>query len=119
MLIDIISIFSAVSFFYYGLVCLFSERMVEEFERFGLSSFQRKSTGSLQLLGSFGLLIGIYLPLATALAALGLSALMLLGWLTRLRIKDGFIQSFPAFFYMILNLYVALVSFGLLPQNWS
>jgi len=109
MLINILSIFFAFSFIYYGLVCLFSERMVKEFERFGLSPTQRIITGTLQLLGSIGLLIGLLFPTVASIAAIGLSVLMLLGWITRLKIRDGFLQSSPAFIYMVLNAYLAIL----------
>ena len=32
--------------------------------------------------------------------------LMLLGFCVRLKIKDGFVKSFPSFFYMALNAYL-------------
>jgi hypothetical protein len=82
--------------------------MFEEFERFGLSSAQRQLTGFFQVLGSIGLALGFYfLPILGFLAALGLSLLMGLGFGVRIKIKDNFIQSFPSFFFAVLNLFVA------------
>ncbi|MDZ7646739.1 MAG: DoxX family protein [Cytophagales bacterium] len=109
MLISIISVFTSVSFLYYGVTCLFSKEMVLEFERFGVSPMQRVLTGIFQLLGSVGLLFGLFIPLAGIMAAGGLAVLMLLGFLVRLKIKDSIAQSLPAFFFMLLNAYLSLL----------
>lgn len=108
MLTNIITIFSALSFTYYGITCLFSKKMVLEFERFGLTPVQRILTGALQLLGSMGLLIGLVQPLIGLIASSGLAVLMFLGFLVRLKIRDGLVLSLPALLYMILNIYLAL-----------
>ncbi|MEM1000109.1 MAG: DoxX family protein [Bacteroidota bacterium] len=114
MLVIIVTLFSAVSFIYYGIICLFSQRMVPEFERYGLTPAQRQLTGILQLLGSVGLLFAWFQPTFGLIAASGLAVLMLLGFLTRLKIRDGFVQSFPSFFFMLLNAFLALAYAGVL-----
>jgi uncharacterized membrane protein YphA (DoxX/SURF4 family) len=111
MLISIISIFTAASFLYYGVTCLVSKEMVLEFERFGVSPLHRVLTGIFQLLGSIGLLLGLLVPLAGMIAAGGLSVLMLLGFLVRLKIKDSIAQSLPSFFFMFLDAYLSLLFF--------
>ena len=110
MLLKIIIFISAISFLFYGLNCLFNKKMFQEFKRFGLSDF-RKLTGVLQLLGSIGLLIGYFYPLVTLIASAGLAVLMLLGFLVRLKIKDGLLVSLPAFAFMSLNLYILFASY--------
>lgn len=81
--------------------------MTEEFERFGLSPTQRKITGVAQIIGGLGVVIGFfYVPLQVS-ALLGISVLMLLGWGVRLRIRDSFIASLPAFSFFVLNAYLA------------
>lgn len=81
--------------------------MTEEFERFGLSPTQRKITGISQIIGGLGVVIGFfYTPLQIS-ALVGISVLMLLGWGVRLRIKDSFIASLPAFGFFVLNAYLA------------
>lgn len=107
MLIKIVTIFSAVSFLYYGSICLSSKWMMLEFERFGLSPVQRIITGVFQLLGGIGLLIGLKQPQVGLIASSGLALLMFLGFLTRLKIRDSLTQSFPSIFYMILNAFLA------------
>ena len=42
------------------------------------------------------------------LASTGLFLLMLGGFIVRLKIKDSFTQSFPAFSFAILNLFIAV-----------
>lgn len=80
--------------------------MKSEFQRFGLLNYQRKLTGILQLLGAFGLFLGIFEPLLGVMASAGLGTLMLLGFIVRLKIKDNFIKAFPSFLFMIINFIV-------------
>jgi hypothetical protein len=108
-------LFISVSFLFYGLGCFYSPTMYKEFKRFGLSNIQRKITGFFQVLGACGLSYGFYLnPTIGFSAALGLSLLMSLGFGVRLKIKDSFIQSFPSFFFALLNLFVAYQFYDLL-----
>jgi len=89
--------------------------MIAEFKRYGLSNFQRKLTGYFQILGAIGLLLSFISLLLGLIAAIGLSVLMLFGFLVRLKIKDSFLQSAPSFVFMLLNGYLALRFSGLLP----
>ena len=50
---------SVLLFLYYGVDCLFSDGMVVEFERYGLSRF-RRLTGSVEVLGAVGLAVGLW-----------------------------------------------------------
>lgn len=100
--------FSSVSFLSYGLSCLFARYMRQEFERFGLAKF-RQLTGALEVAAAVGLALGLITPILGCLAAGGLALLMLLGFLVRLKIKDGLVRAFPALFYMALNLYLLSV----------
>ncbi len=80
--------------------------MTEEFKRFGLNTPQRKVTGILQVLGGLGLLLGIDYPLIGLIAAGGLSLLMLLGFVVRLKIRDSIRQTLPSFIFIVLNGYL-------------
>ncbi|MGB3607056.1 MAG: DoxX family protein [Psychroserpens sp.] len=113
--ITILTLFSSLSFIFYGLSCLTSKRMAIEFGRFGLTPKQRDITGILQLTGGLGLGIGYYLftPLAD-FSAFGLSLLMFLGFIVRLKIKDSVIASAPALMYALLNLYLGLRFFEII-----
>ncbi|MBC7428019.1 MAG: DoxX family protein [Bacteriovorax sp.] len=86
------------------MLCLLTSSMKNEFKRFGLTDQLRKLTGFLELLGGFGLLVGLRFPLILLFSSIGLSALMFLGFLVRLKIKDGLILSSPAFILMLLNI---------------
>ena len=83
--------------------------MATEFIRFGLTKSQRQGTGVLQILGALGILAGTIYPSIGLVAATGLSVLMLLGFGVRLKIKDSFVQSFPSFLMLVLNLRAAFL----------
>lgn len=111
-----LTIFTSLSFFAYGIGCFSSSYMRREFERYGLPN-QRKLTGLLEIMGAAGLLTGLFVPTIGMLAALGLSLLMLLGFMVRLKIKDGPLKSSPALIYMFLNLYLFLTHFTQTPNS--
>ena len=96
---------SILAFLGYGLVCLFSDHMAGEFERFGLSRF-RRLTGLLEVLGGIGLLASYAIPPLAILASAGLTLLMVLGVLTRVRVRDSFLETLPALVLGALNLYI-------------
>jgi hypothetical protein len=103
--------FSSLAFFYFGINCFYSDFIILEFERYGLPKF-RKITGFLQLLGAAGLLVGLYFsPILLLLASTGLSLLMILGFIVRLKINDNFFQSSPSFIFAVLNICIAVKTF--------
>lgn len=83
--------------------------MVEEFERYGLPDEMRILTGVLQMAGALSLFIGFFIPLLGLFTAGGLTLMMLVAFVVRLKIKDPFIESFPSLFFMILNGYICFV----------
>jgi uncharacterized membrane protein YphA (DoxX/SURF4 family) len=105
----ILVLFSGISFIVYGILFFTSVKMREEFERFGLSKFATL-TGVLELMGGMGLIIGLKVHIILLLASGGLALLMLLGFGVRLKMKDGFLLSFPSVFFMIVNLYIFLTA---------
>ncbi len=105
MFIEILEIFSAISFIFYGVLSFFSKAMKSEFIRWKISQF-RVIVGMAQLCGGFGLIIGFYVPIFTLLASFGLSILMLLGFILRIMVKDGMLKSFPSFFYFLINVII-------------
>jgi DoxX-like protein len=70
--------------------------------------------GIFELLGGIGLLIGFLIPVVLSISAGGLAVLMFLGFIVRLKMKDGFWISFPSVFFMILNFYVFIYTI-----NWQ
>lgn len=101
--IELLRVFSVLSFVISGVSCLRSRHMRCEFERYKLSRF-RVFTGSLQLTGAAGLIMGLVFPPLTLLAAGGLSLLMLLGVAARVRVNDSLFQITPAALLSISNL---------------
>jgi len=103
-------LFSAVSFFAYGLACFFSAYMKREFDRYQLGS-QRTLVGGLQVCAAIGLLAGLSQPWMGRAAAAGLAVMMLVAVGVRIKIKDNLLQTTPALFYLVLNAYVCLAAF--------
>ncbi len=107
----------AIAFLFYGYNCLFSTKLVEEFDRFQLTPLQRKITGIAQIFGALGLLFGLWYYPIGFVASLGLSVLMLLGFMVRLKIRDSFIASAPSLILILINGYF-FYYFGGLLQYW-
>ncbi len=96
---------SVILFAFYGMYAVFSESMVREFERYGLARF-RVLTGVLQVAGSLGIMIGHFYRPLLLISAGGLTAMMLLGVMTRVKIKDPLAATLPAFTLAVLNLFI-------------
>ena len=104
-MLEILLSFSSLSFLFFGLGCLTSPRLKEEFIRYGLPQY-RKLTGWLQLLGALGIGVGFFwLPLQL-LSTGGLAVLMLLGVGVRIKIRDSIVQTLPALGYCALNAFL-------------
>jgi hypothetical protein len=100
--------FSGISFLGFGASCLTSAYMKAEFLRYGHQG-ERVRIGILQILGGLGLILGYYLsPLLATAAAACLCLMMAYGVRVRIRIRDSLWQTMPAFFYAVLNLYLAI-----------
>jgi hypothetical protein len=105
LVIQIVIGFSIVVFLYYGLDCLVSDGMAAEFERYNLSRY-RRLTGSLEVLGAVGLAVGYVIPAILVAASAGLTLLMALGVVTRVRVRDPLLETVPAFGLMLINAYI-------------
>ena len=105
--IDILIAISAAAFLFYGLACLFSAKLVAEFERYRLARW-RVVVGSLEVAGALGLIAGWWFPLLQTAAAAGLFALMICGLWARWRIRDPWYAMLPAFVLAVMNLAIVL-----------
>ena len=105
--IDILTAISAVAFLFYGLACLFSDKLVAEFERYGLARW-RVVVGGIEVAGALGLIAGWWFPQLQTAAAAGLFALMICGLWARWRIRDPWYAMLPAFVLAVMNLAIVL-----------
>ncbi|MDG1958118.1 MAG: DoxX family protein [Candidatus Binatia bacterium] len=108
---QVAKVLSLTLFLFYGLSCLFADAMVEEFRRFGLADF-RRLTGSLEVLGALGLIVGYFYPPLVPWAAGGLALLMLLGVGARVRVNDPVFEILPAAFLLVVNAFIAWYASG-------
>jgi hypothetical protein len=103
---------SSTLFLYYGIACLFTYGMKRDFERFGLSRL-RILTGTLEVFGALGLIVGQFWPPLVPLSAGGLALMMLVGVATRIRVLDSLAQTLPALVLMCVNLFIVWYALGL------
>lgn len=96
---------SALLFIGYGTTCFFSKAMVVEFARWGLQRL-RILTGSLQIAGGVGIIAGHYYRPFLLFSSAGLALMMLIAFMTRLRVRDSFSASLPSFSLLLLNAYI-------------
>jgi hypothetical protein len=114
-LLEVLIIFSSLSFLGYGVAYFTTSNMKSEFIRFGLSKYGTL-TAILEIVGALGLLMGLRYNFILMISSGGLSLLMFLGVAVRLKIKDGLLASSPALFYFGLNLYIFIESIKIFLQ---
>jgi hypothetical protein len=96
---------SSLSFYAYTGYFFKSSQMKSEFKRFGLEKFGLIIM-ALQFLGATGLLVGLAYNPILVFSSLGLSLLMLSGFIVRLKLRDSLWVTLPSLFYMVLNAYI-------------
>ncbi|TVP43221.1 MAG: hypothetical protein EA350_14110 [Gemmatimonadales bacterium] len=106
------TLLSILLFLFYGVRCLFSDGMVVEFERFGLSRY-RRLTGGFEILGALGLAAGQFVHPVLLVSSAGLALLMALGVATRVRVRDPLVEVLPALVLGAMNLFILLTAAGL------
>jgi len=114
--LDILIVISGLSFLAYGINYFTSPYMKSEFKRFGLEKFGLL-TAVLEIGGALGLLAGLMFHSVLLISSGGLTLLMLLGFLARLRVKDSLWVSLPALFYLVLNSYIFFESWRRIMSN--
>ncbi len=101
------------AFLIYGFLCVFTSHMRDEFERFGMAKF-RILTGIIEILGAAGTLLGLFWTPLFIFSTLGLGTLMLLGLVTRVRVRDPIVQMLPALSLMVVNYTLAGAALSIL-----
>ena len=104
-----LTIFSGVSFIFYGILAFVSKKMILEYNRWGYAEL-RFLIGALQLLGGLGLLLGLYFNLLIPLSSACLMLLMLAAIGVRINIKEQPIKMLPALFFAIINFLILINS---------
>ena len=104
-----LTIFSGVSFIFYGILALVSKKMILEYKRWGYAE-QRFLIGALQILGGLGLLLGLYFDLLIPLSSASLMLLMLAAIGVRINVKEQPIKMLPALFFAIINFLILINS---------
>jgi hypothetical protein len=102
-------VISSISFLVYGIAYFRFPQMKSEFKRFKLEKFGT-FIAILELLGALGLLIGLKFHTILLISAGGLSILMFLGVVVRIKMRDSFWVSFPALFFMLINSLIFFLS---------
>ena len=102
MLLVSLVFLSALSFTYYGLGCILSPRLHDEYLRYGIPHL-RVVSGTLQLLGAAAVVIGLVVGPLGAAASAGLCLMMVLGVSMRLRMHDTFRMMVPAASLAVIN----------------
>ncbi len=93
----------------YGIAFFKSTNMKSEFKRFGLEK-AGTLTAVLELLGAFGLLVGLKLHPILLISSAGLALLMFIGVAIRVKVKDSLWISLPALFFLLLNVSIFYLS---------
>lgn len=101
---------SAVVFLWYGTTCFVSKTMIAEFERYRLPQL-RILTGTLQIAGGLGIFAGHFYRPVLLLSAGGLALMMLVAFVTRLRIRDSFFLAVPSLSLLVLNCFIFAAAF--------
>ena len=83
--------------------------MKEEFKAYGLPEWLMYAVGTLKVFLSLSLIVSIYFRELEIPSACGIAFLMLIAILMHIKIGDPIKKSLPAFIFLSLSLFVALV----------
>lgn len=103
-----LALISGLSFLYYGFEILFRVQLREEFTRYGMAGLG-SFVGVMEVLGGAAVLLGLAVAPLGAFAAAGLTLLMVLGLIVRLRIHDAPRLMLPAASLGALNAVLVLL----------
>jgi hypothetical protein len=109
MLYNFLRIFSGGSHLIYGILSLTQPFYIDEFTRFGFSDY-RVLIATIQLILGLIMLAGFFKIKLTQVSSVILAAMMAGAVVTRILIKDDFVQSFPALLYMFINSFIFIKS---------
>jgi uncharacterized membrane protein YphA (DoxX/SURF4 family) len=102
MVLLVLALISGLSFLYYGFEILFRIRLRQEFSRYGMPGI-RSFVGVMEVLGGAAVLLGLAFAPLGAFGAAGLTVLMVLGLIVRIRLHDATRLMVPAAALAVLN----------------
>ena len=94
--------FISFSFIIYGFSGLLSNKMKEEYLRWGFHDY-RIIISSIQLLCALFLLFGFFYPFFVIYCSMIFFFMMIGAIVVRLRLRDSFLEILPALMYCVLN----------------
>ncbi len=86
-----------------------AKNMREEFAVYGLSPGVMKVIGFLKVTLAVCLILGLWVPIVTRPAAIGVAALMFGAVAMHVKVKDPFQRSLPALTLLVLSILVAIL----------
>jgi hypothetical protein len=102
---------SSFLFFVYGISCFFSAKLILEFKRYGFEKY-RVLIALVEILGSLGLIGGLYYNPLMLLSSAVLTVLMIGAVFVRMKIKDPILLWLPALVLLFLNMFLFFDSLG-------
>ncbi len=108
MILVVLALVSGLSFLHYGYEILFRPRLQEEFSRYGMPGV-RTFVGVMEMAGGAAVMLGLAFAPLGALAAAGLTVLMILGLILRIRLRDAPRLMVPAAVLGALNAVLAVL----------
>ena len=105
-----IILFISLSFIFYSLNAMFSKKMKDDFTRWGFQKY-RILISCIQLLSGLLLLLSFFYPFLIIYCSSIFFIMMLGAIFVRIRIKDSFLETLPAFFYFFLNAVIIYIEF--------
>ena len=108
MVLVVLALISGLSFLRYGSQILFQTRLGAEFTRYGMPGI-RNFVGAVEMLGGAAVMLGLAFSPLGALAAAGLTLLMILGLIVRVRLHDAPRVMVPAAFLGAVNVVLVVL----------
>jgi uncharacterized membrane protein len=84
------------------------ENVVEMLNHVGLNERQIRLLGTIEIIGSLGLLVGIWLQIIGLLAALGFVIYFLGAVIAHIRVRDGIKDMLPAITLLLISITVSI-----------
>ena len=90
------------------------DNIVKEFKQYGISDLLRNMVGASKIALATLLIVGVWYPTLVLVPALLMAGLMLCAQASHIKVKNPFIKFVPSALLLILSLFVAGVSSGII-----